>query len=136
MKTTLINQTVNIPTDVDNTRKGPTIIAKGPRGALQRDFNHINVEFSLLGKKKTTLWVDKWWGTRKELATVRPICSCIQNMIKGVLNLVFHPLDGTPHSWACSPVLVPAESARVLLCPGTWCIWQCLKSSFLQPLRC
>lgn len=69
---------------VDNTRKGPTLIAKGPRGALQRDFNHINIEFSLLGKKKMTLWVDKWWETRKELATVRPICSCIQNMIKGV----------------------------------------------------
>ncbi|VCW66139.1 unnamed protein product [Gulo gulo] len=84
MKTILINQTVNIPTDADNTQKGPTIIVKGPRGALRRDFNHIDVEFSLLGKKKMTLWVDKWWGARKELATVRPICSSIQNMIKGV----------------------------------------------------
>ena len=30
------------------------------------------------------LRVDKWWGNRKELATVRTICSHVQNMIKGV----------------------------------------------------
>jgi len=57
---------------------------KGPRGTLRRDFNHINVELSLLGKKKKRLHVDKWWGNRKELATVRTICSHVQNMIKGV----------------------------------------------------
>ncbi|XP_049994651.1 60S ribosomal protein L9-like [Alexandromys fortis] len=76
MKTILSNQTVDIPENVD-------IIVKGPRGTLWRDFNHINVELSLLGKKKR-LRVDKWWGNRKELATVRTICSHVQNMIKGV----------------------------------------------------
>uniref|UniRef100_A0A8C5VUM4 Large ribosomal subunit protein uL6 n=1 Tax=Microcebus murinus TaxID=30608 RepID=A0A8C5VUM4_MICMU len=69
--------------NVDITLKGRTVIVKGPRGTLQRDFNHINVELSL-GKKKKRLWVDKWWGNRKELATVRTICSHVQNMIKGV----------------------------------------------------
>ncbi|KAM7317137.1 hypothetical protein ACRRTK_023439 [Alexandromys fortis] len=49
-----------------------------------RPFSHINVELSLLGKKKKRLRVDKWWGNRKELATVRTICSHVQNMIKGV----------------------------------------------------
>ena len=60
-----------------------TVIGKGPRGTLRRDFNHINVELSLLGKKKR-LRVDKWWGNRKELATVHTICSHVQNMIKDV----------------------------------------------------
>uniref|UniRef100_A0A9L0TRY7 Large ribosomal subunit protein uL6 n=2 Tax=Equus TaxID=9789 RepID=A0A9L0TRY7_HORSE len=69
---------------VDITLKGRTVIVKGPRGTLRRDFNHINVELSLLGKKKKRLRVDKWWGNRKELATVRTICSHVQNMIKGV----------------------------------------------------
>nr|XP_054093736.1 60S ribosomal protein L9-like [Callithrix jacchus] len=80
----LSNQTVDIPENVDITLKGRTVIVKGPRGSLRRDFNHINVELSLLGKKKKEARVDKWWGNGKELATVRTICSHVQNMMKGV----------------------------------------------------
>ncbi|KAG8507475.1 60S ribosomal protein L9, partial [Galemys pyrenaicus] len=51
--------------------------------APEEGLNHINVQLSLLGKKKR-LRVDKWWGNREELATVRIVCSHQQNMIKGV----------------------------------------------------
>uniref|UniRef100_A0A2K5PK62 Large ribosomal subunit protein uL6 n=1 Tax=Cebus imitator TaxID=2715852 RepID=A0A2K5PK62_CEBIM len=60
MKTILSNQTVDISEIVDITLNGCTVNVK---------------ELSLLGKKKKRLWVDKWWGNRKELATVRTICS-------------------------------------------------------------
>ncbi|CAO2582102.1 60S ribosomal protein L9 [Lemmus lemmus] len=89
MKTILSNQTVDIPENVDIALKGRTVIMKGPRGTLRRDFNHINVELSLLRKKKR-LRVDKWWGNRKELATVRTICSHVQNMIKGMRSVYAH----------------------------------------------
>uniref|UniRef100_A0A3Q3MQH0 Large ribosomal subunit protein uL6 n=2 Tax=Mastacembelus armatus TaxID=205130 RepID=A0A3Q3MQH0_9TELE len=84
MKTILSSQTVDIPNDVVVRLKGRTVVVKGPRGQLHRDFNHINLELSLLGKKQKKLRVEKWWGNRKELATVRTICSHVQNMIKGV----------------------------------------------------
>ncbi|ELW69047.1 60S ribosomal protein L9 [Tupaia chinensis] len=80
---------VNIPENFDITLKGRDITLKGctimvesPRETLWRDFNHISVELSFLRKKR--LQVDKWWGNRKELATVRTICSHVQNMIEGV----------------------------------------------------
>ena len=57
---------------------------KSPKGTLWRDFNHINVELSLPGKKKKGLQVDRWWGNREELATVCTVCNQARNMIKGV----------------------------------------------------
>ncbi|KAB0385605.1 hypothetical protein FD755_000561, partial [Muntiacus reevesi] len=73
----------------DVTQKGRTVIVKGPRGTLWREFNHISVELGLFGRKKKRLRVDRWWGNGKQLATVHMICSHAQNMIKGV-TLGFH----------------------------------------------
>lgn len=78
------DQTIDIPKNVYITLKGCTIIVKGPRGILQRDFSHINVKLSLLGKKKKRLQGDKWWAKRKEMVIVRTIYSHVQNMIKHV----------------------------------------------------
>uniref|UniRef100_A0A2R9B5D4 Large ribosomal subunit protein uL6 n=1 Tax=Pan paniscus TaxID=9597 RepID=A0A2R9B5D4_PANPA len=69
MKTIFSNQTIDIPENVDITLKGHTVIVKGPRGTLWRNFK---------------LLVDKWCSNRKELVTIRTICSHVQNMIKGV----------------------------------------------------
>lgn len=72
MKTIFNKQTVDIPENVDTTLKGH-IVVKRPR-----DFNHINIELNLLGKKEKRVQVDKQWKNRKELATVPTICSHIQ----------------------------------------------------------
>ena len=83
VKTILSNQSVDIPGNRDVAVKGCTVIMKGPRHTLWREFKHTSVELSLLGKKQR-LRVDKWWGDRKELATVRTVCSHAQNTSKAV----------------------------------------------------
>merc|ERR1712058_63863 len=64
------------------TVKARTVTVKGPRGVLKRDFRHMPIDMMMKTKKE--LKVEKWFGSRKELAAVRTICSHVENMIKGV----------------------------------------------------
>lgn len=70
--------------------KSRNVKVKGPRGELERGFKHLNLAFELIGgnKDKGTqpkkLKVDLWFGNRKQLATIRTVCSHIQNLITGV----------------------------------------------------
>merc|ERR1712002_216353 len=84
MKTILASRNVDIPEGVDVSVKARTVTVKGPRGTLKRCFKHLKVEIRVLSKKK--LQVVKWFGSRKELACVRTLCSHIENMIKGVVQ--------------------------------------------------
>lgn len=78
------NQTVTLEIKSRNVK------VKGPRGELERGFKHLNLAFELIGgnKDKGTnpkkLRVDLWFGNRKQLATIRTVCSHIQNLITGV----------------------------------------------------
>lgn len=82
MKTIKAEQVVKIPSDVSVSVNSRRVRVKGPRGVLTRDFRHIQVDISMIGKRR--LQVRKWFGIRKELATVRTVCSHVENMIKGV----------------------------------------------------
>ncbi|XP_041460291.1 60S ribosomal protein L9-like isoform X2 [Lytechinus variegatus] len=82
MKTILASRNVEIPEGVEVKVKARTVTVKGPRGSLSRTFKHLKVEIRVLSKTK--LQVIKWFGSRKELACVRTLCSHIENMIKGV----------------------------------------------------
>lgn len=82
MKTIIASQTVKIPKGVEIRVKSRKVTVKGPRGCLRRDFHHVQVDMEVITKDK--LRVQKWFGNRKELATVRTVCSHIENMIRGV----------------------------------------------------
>ncbi|XP_064482200.1 large ribosomal subunit protein uL6-like [Ornithodoros turicata] len=82
MKTIKAEQVVKVPDGVKVSVNSRRVTVKGPRGTLKRDFRHIQVEMMMVGKQR--LLVRKWFGIRKELATVRTVCSHVENMIKGV----------------------------------------------------
>ncbi|XP_059618497.1 large ribosomal subunit protein uL6 [Phlebotomus argentipes] len=82
MRTINTSQCVKIPKGVTASVHSRTIKITGPRGKLERSFKHLALDIYMAHKR--TVKVEKWFGTKKELAAVRTVCSHIENMIKGV----------------------------------------------------
>jgi len=82
MKTIVSSQEVTIPDGVKVATKNSVVTVTGPRGTLKRSFAHAKLQIDMIGKRK--IRVQKWFGSKSELAVVRTICTHIQNMIKGV----------------------------------------------------
>merc|ERR1712096_104043 len=61
--------------------KGRVVTVRGPRGTLRKNFGHLKIELTKTGER--SVQVQKWFGTRKDLAAVRTICSHISNMATG-----------------------------------------------------
>jgi len=64
--------------------KSRTVVVKGPRGTLTRSFKHARIDIKKINKKQIKL--EKWFGTKKEVAAVRTIGTHIKNLIKGVIK--------------------------------------------------
>jgi large subunit ribosomal protein L9e len=82
MKTVSATEYIKVPEGVTVNVNARKVEVKGPRGALSRDFRHVNMELKKIGNEKIQVTV--WFGNRKQIACLRTICSAIQNMIKGV----------------------------------------------------
>jgi len=82
MKQIVANQSVKIPEGITVSAKSRVVTVKGPRGTLKRSFKHLALDIRMLNPR--TLRVEKWFGTKKELAAVRTVCSHVENMLKGV----------------------------------------------------
>lgn len=79
------NQSVKIPKGVSCKVSARIVTIRGPRGKLVRDFRHLAMDVRMLNSKK--ILVEKWFGSKKEIAAVRTVCSHILNMIKGKSDL-------------------------------------------------
>lgn len=82
MKQIVSNQTVKIPEGITVSTKSRVITVKGSRGTLKRSFKHLALDIRMINPR--LLKVEKWFGTKKELAAVRTVCSHVENMLKGV----------------------------------------------------
>lgn len=83
MRTINSNQVVKLPKGVSCKVNARIITIRGPRGNLTRDFRHLAMDIRMVNRKK--VMVEKWFGSKKEIAAVRTVCSHIENMIKGKL---------------------------------------------------
>merc|ERR1712183_1121443 len=81
-KNIVSNQTITVPEGVKVWGKGRVVTVRGPRGTLRKNFGHLKIELTKTGEM--SVQVQKWFGTRKDLAAVRTICSHISNMATGV----------------------------------------------------
>lgn len=75
------NQVVKLPKGVGGKVNARVVTILGPRGKLTRDFRHLAMDIRMINSKK--IMVEKWFGSKKEIAAVRTVCSHIENMIKG-----------------------------------------------------
>ena len=86
MKQIVVNQSVKVPEGVSVSAKSRRVIVRGPRGVLRRSFRHLAIDITI-GEDKKTVKVEKWFGSKKEIAAVRTVCSHIENLIKGVTKV-------------------------------------------------
>jgi len=84
MKTIHSSLQVKIPEGISATVNNRVVTIKGKRGLLRKSFKHTQLDVKMLGKKR--IQVEKWFGSRKDIATVRTVISHIENMMKGVTN--------------------------------------------------
>ena len=85
MRTLHEQKSVKIKKGVTITLDTRTVTITGPRGTLKKDFHHLPIQLTL-SKDKRTLNVDMWFGNKKLLATLRTVCTHVENMMTGVLQ--------------------------------------------------
>ena len=82
MKDIYKEEILAIPDNVKVDVKSRIVTVTGPRGALTKNFRHVDMDIVKLDTARLRLAV--WHGKRKHVACLRTIRSLIHNMIVGV----------------------------------------------------
>jgi len=85
MKVLLGEECIKVPKDCKVTIKSRRVEVSGKHGSLKRDFRHLPVEIALKDGGKQ-IAVKMWFGQTKQLASLRTVCSHIDNCFSGVTH--------------------------------------------------
>ena len=83
MRPIYTSQTIDIPEGVTVEVKARQVVVTGPLGTLRRSFKFIAMDLNKSEDGKS-IKLDIWFGNREAIASIRTICSHIENMITGV----------------------------------------------------
>ncbi|ODM94432.1 60S ribosomal protein L9, partial [Orchesella cincta] len=111
MKQIVVNQSVKVPEGVSVTSKSRRVIVRGPRGVLRRAFRHMAIDINVVDPR--TVKVEKWFGSKKEIAAVRTVCSHIENMIKGVTKGFQYKMRSVYAHFPINCVTTPGPNSKV-----------------------
>jgi len=84
MRDILKTEELSIPEGVTVAIKSRIINVEGPRGKLEKNVRHINMDIQLIKGKENKVTLAVWQGGRKHVACLRTIKSLIENMVTGV----------------------------------------------------
>jgi large subunit ribosomal protein L9e len=87
MRDILKTEELSIPEGVTVAIKSRIINVEGPRGKLEKNVRHINMDIQLIKGKADKVTLAVWQGGRKHVACLRTIKSLIENMVTGVTKV-------------------------------------------------
>jgi len=82
----VVTGSVPVPEGVTVEIKSRTVVVTGPRGKLTDNFKHVSVDLYLDtdAEGKTSVVVEKYFGSAKQVSSIRTVASHIKNMMTGV----------------------------------------------------
>jgi large subunit ribosomal protein L9e len=95
MKAVLSTEELDVPEGVTVTIKSRLIAVEGPRGKLEKNVRHVNMDIQLQKGTTTKVVFAVWEGGRKHIAQLRTMRSLVDNLITGVTKVCS----------ACDPLL-------------------------------
>jgi large subunit ribosomal protein L6 len=109
VKQALVEEMIEIPKDVSVDLTESTIIVKGPKGELKRDFSHAPVSII---KENNVIKTQNYFPRKKERALVGTIASHIRNMLKGVTDGFIYKMKIV---YSHFPISVEVKGKEVLI---------------------
>jgi large subunit ribosomal protein L9e len=99
MRDILKTEELDVPEGVTVALKSRLITVEGPRGKIEKNVRHINMDIQLIKGKKSKITLAVWQGGRKHVACLRTVKSLIENMVTGVTKVRAHGVESLGSAW-------------------------------------